>query len=72
MEIFARFPLKNLVGGKISFNVICSKVVSISLRLQHGILPRRVRIFLESSLEKLRFILIFLEIDLARGCKEND
>ena len=28
--------------------------------------------FLESSLENLRFILTFLEIDLARRCKEND
>ena len=28
--------------------------------------------FFESSLENLRFILTFLEIDLARGCKEND
>ena len=28
--------------------------------------------FLESSLENLRFILTFLEIDLARGWKEND
>ena len=51
MKIFVLFPFKNMVGGKISLYEICSKVVSISLRLQLGILPRRrVRTFLKVAL----------------------
>ena len=73
MNIFNLFPLKNMVWGKISFNEICSKVVSISLRLQLWILPRRrVRFFWKVALRTSVSFLAFLEIDLARGWKEND